>query len=652
MTLGRQLLVGITAAFVVLLLGIEAIYVSKARGYLAEQLDAHANETATSLALALGSRIGALEPSLVNIMVNPVFDRGYFERIEVKAPSGERVFGRMLDRRDIDVPAWFVSLVRLEGAAGEALITSGWRQLGKVTVQVHPGYAYEQLYDTARATLAWLAVLFALALAAMRYYLAGILRPLHEIERAAVAISNRDFVSIDIAPRARELQQVTLAINSLSAKIRDAIAKEAGRAERLRIEAFEDPLTGQLNRRGFEQSVSSYLGEAGEIYSGALTLFALSGLEEVNRVFGLTRGDQIVRHLAGDLAAPAAHGTAIVGRWQGPTLAAFLPNAGPAAAVEWANGICNAFADRLRADGLPENTLVFSGVAHFSLGEAGLPQFAHAAEDALAQAAKHGGVVVVAASQTSAPLHGTDLKEEIEAAIAENRITLLGQRVLSIVGDNALQLEIFSRLTGRDGIAIAAAAFVPVASQHALLPLLDQKVVEQVLAQVGASGRLAGPPSELGINVSMQSIASERFRAALQLSLAKNRQTAARLVFEVTGYTASRWPDLTREFAAAMRKLGARVALDNFDLDRNSIAVVHELLPAYVKLAPALTQQIGAREDLRFIVEAMVRMLQPLEIPLIAQGVEDAATVPVLAELGMAAYQGYAGGRPEPLGSD
>ena len=647
MTLGRQLLLGITAAFVVLLLGIEAIYVSNARSYLGEQLDAHANETATSLALLLGTRMSTLDPSLVNIMVNPIFDRGHFESIEVNTPTGDRVFGRTLDRHDSEVPQWFVALVRLEGSRGEALITSGWRQLGKVVVRVHPGYAYQQLYDTALATFAWLGVLLALALVAMRRYLAGILRPLHEIERAAVAISNRDFVSIDIQPRARELQRVTLAINSLSAKIRDAIANESERAERLRREAFEDPLTGQLNRRGFEQSVSSVLGEVGEIYSGVLALFTLSGLEDVNRVFGLTRGDEIVKHLAGALAAPGAHGTAIVGRWHGPTLAAFLSNAEPEAAKAWADGICNAFADQLRADGLPDSTAVSSGVAHFSLRGTSLTQFAQAAEGALAQAAKR-GAGAVAVSQTGAPGPVTDLREEIEDAITGNRITLLGQKVLSIVGRDVLQLEIFSSLTGRDGRPIAAAAFIPIASQHGLLPLLDQKVVEHV---IGAMGRISSLPWVIAVNISMQGIASADFRAALRAHMAKDSQAAIRLVFEVTGYAASRWPDLVGEFASEMRKFGARVALDNFDLDRNSMAVVHDVLPAYIKLSPAFTHQIGAREDLRFIVEAVVRLLQPLEIPLIAQGVEDSDAVAVLAELGLAAYQGYAGGRPEPLGS-
>ena len=203
MTLARQLLAGITIAFIALLIGIEAIYVSTARNSLEEQLDAHADETATSLALSLGTRASTLDASLANIMVNPVFDRGHFASIEVRSLKGERIFGRTLDRSDIDVPAWFVALVPLHGPTGEALISSGWKQLGKVVVQVHPGYAYVQLYDTALATLVWLAVLFALALLAVRYYLAGILKPLRQIEQTALAISERDFVSIPVKPRAR-----------------------------------------------------------------------------------------------------------------------------------------------------------------------------------------------------------------------------------------------------------------------------------------------------------------------------------------------------------------------------------------------------------------------------------------------------------------
>ncbi len=647
MTLARQLLLGILAAFIALLIGIEAIYVTTARKNLEEQLDAHANETATSLALSLGSRATTLDASLANIMVKPVFDRGHFESIEVIATSGERLFGRTLERHESDVPGWFVALVSIEGPRGEALISAGWKQLGKVVVQIHPGYAYQQLYGTALATLIWLSVLFALALLLVRYYLAGILKPLHAIEQAALAISERNFVSITVEPRARELQRVTTAMNSLSAKIRDAIAQEFERAERLRKDAFEDSLTGLLNRRGFEQSVNARLGDSVDFYSGAMALVSLSGLEEVNQLFGLTRGNEILKELAEALASSGTPGSAVVGRWQGPALAAFIPNTGQQQALDWAEGLCKSFSARLHAEGLPERVVLSCGLTHFSDDTVTLEQLARMAEGALAQAVKKGGAVLVA-SESGAQGAGVDLKKEIESSIAAGRITLLGQQVLSIVDQDVLQMELLCSLLDSGGNVIPAATFVPIANQHGLLAALDMRVIEQALA---ALENVASLPWTVSVNISMQSIGDKAFRTEVKDLLTRKKQIAKRLIFEITGYAASRSPELTKAFATDIHRIGASVALDNFDIDRSSMAIVNDLRPAYIKLASTFTQQIVEREDLRFIVEAMVRMLRPLEIPLIAQGVEDASTIAMLAELGLAGYQGYAAGRPAPLPS-
>ena len=631
MTLSRQLLSGITVAFVALLLGIEAIYVWAARDHLEAQLDAHANETATSLALSFGARASVIDVSIANIMINPVFDRGHFDLVEVRSPRGERIFARTLERTEIGVPGWFVALVPLEGPTGEALIASGWRQLGKVVVRVQPGYAYKQLYATAMATLAWLGLLFALALVAMRFYLAGILRPLEQIEQSAIAISERNFVSIDIEPGTRELQRVTRAINNLSAKVRDVITQESGRAERLRKDAFEDPLTGQMNRRGFEQSVGAALDQKREVHSGALALFAISGLDEINRQFGLSRGDELLKQLAHALAAPGAHGAPIVGRWQGPTLGAFVANIDEQAALAWAEGLCRG------------STSLACGAVHFRENTATLARLAQIAEGALVEAARRRSALLVPLESGA---QSVDLRKEIESAIQAGRISLLAQKVLTIPDQDLLQLELYCRLSDSEGKPIPAATFMPVASQHGLLAALDIRTIEEALA---ALERIKSLPWTVSVNVSVQSIADQAFRATLKSLLAMKRQVARRLIFEVTGYGAGRSPELVKGFADELRGTGARIAFDNFDIDRSSMAIVSDLLPAYIKLAPAFTQQIAEREDLRFIAEAMVRMLRPLEIPLIAQAVEDAATVPVLAEMGFAAYQGYIIGRPEPL---
>jgi len=644
MTLARQLFTGITAAFIVLLIGIEMIYVSNARVHLAQQLDAHANDTATSLALSLGSRMSGHDVTLINVIVNPVFDRGHFAAIEVRSAEGKALVARRMSAATLEVPEWFAGLVQLEAPTGTALISSGWRQLGRVIVQVHPGYAYRQLWETAQATLAWLALLFAAGLVAMHFYLRGILRPLGAIERAAVAISNRDFAPIEVKPGTRELQRVTEAMNSLAAKIREAMAHESARAEKLRREAFEDPLTGQLNRRGFDQRLAALLAEGSEVQSGVLGLFSLAGLEEINKTFGLERGNEVLQELGERLAQPAETFTAVVGRWQGPVLVAFLPDATPEQASRWAETVLAEFVGQLRLEHLPEAVRLSCGLATLDDADDSLVQLGERAEAALALAVQRGGGIMTARQELRQG--AAEVREQVEQALAAGRIALLGQNVHAIADSHVLQLEILASLVASDGRPIPAAVFVPVASQHNLLPALDARVIEKTLAATAGNTAL---PREISINVALQSAADAGFRTALRQMLKANGTLAPRLVFEITGMAASRSAALAADFAAELKRLGARLALDNFELDRDSMRLVHQLLPAYVKLAPALTREIGSRDDQRFMIEAMLRMLQPLEIPLIAQGIEDEATVQALAALGITAWQGYHGGRPGPL---
>lgn len=644
MTLTRQLFTGIIATFIVLLVGIEGIYLHSARSNLERQLDSHANETATALSLSIGSRMRSLDPGLVNTIANPIFDRGHFELIEVRGVDGSVVFTRRLGHTEQVVPAWFAAAVAFAPPMGQSLISSGWTQLGRVTVQVHPRYAHQQLWETGLATLTWLVVLFALALAGMRLYLLGILKPLKWIEDAAVAIGNREFVSIDLEPKTRELQKVTHAINSLSSKIRDAISQETARTERLRREAFEDPATGQLNRRGLENALGTALVKSAEVHSGALALFSLSGLAEINRIAGLSKGNQTLKDLADRLSKPGIPVEATTGRWQGPTFGAFLPNVQLEAARKWAGELCEEFSRGLHASGLPHEINAFCGIGYFSIGSSSVAKLSQLAEGALAESAIRGSGVSVRAQESDATL--TDMLTEIEGALAANRVDLVYQKVASIPAGDIVQYEFMSKLTDSRGQAIAAGAFVPVASHHNLLPQLDQRVVERVIAVLSSRSDL---PHIVSINVSDQSVLDKSFRTQLTAILKANAQHARRLVFEMTGTAAGRSPELVKAFSQDLHSLGSRLALDNFEMDRNAVAVVHEIMPAYVKLAPIFTRQIGERGDARFILEAMLRVFQPLEIPVIAQGVEDKAMVAILAEMGVSAYQGWALGRPAPI---
>ena len=648
MTLGRQLFAGLSIIFALLVLGIESIFVQNARQYLQEQLEAHAQETATSLALSIGQGMKTPDAALAETFINPVFDRGHFASIRLVGVDGQTLVARELGSVPDEVPAPLMRMLPFEAPTGEALVSSGWRQLGRVLVVVHPRFAYAQLWHTALETLAWLVALYALALLAVRRFLRGILRPLDAIEQAALAIGRREFGEVRLETGARELLRVGAAMNDLSIKLRDAIAEESNRADRLHQQAFEDHLTGTLNRRGLIQQVQSLLSEGTEISSGALAFVGMIGLEEVNRALGSAKGDELVQQLAEVVAARADGDPPIVGRWQGASFAVLLPNRDLASSRTWGESVCSRFSALMREQSVP-GVSIAAGLVHFDAQRPSWFDLERGAGQALAEAVQRGGdacVVKPMAVGADESRSADEWRARIEGALASGGLVLFAQRVFALPGRDVMHSEIMSRLREADGRTVAAVAIVPAASRHHLLPLIDQALLDRLWQILQGGSSLSG---DIAVNISAQSLSDPSFRSGLLERLASAPAIARRIIFEVGGYAAVHNLELAASFASDVRAQGARFALDGFELSGASLRVAHRLLPEYVKLTESYSRGIAADGDLRFLVDSLIRIVRPLEIRMIASNVEDPEVLDQLVALGFDGFQGYAGDRPAPV---
>src|SRR6185369_6139501 len=302
MTLYRQLLLGVSLLFFVLLAGVEAIYLSNSRAQLEQQLASNAQDAATALALRLGSLKDLGDRAAVETIINPVFDRGYFQEIRVLSPGGETLSRRALPPEDGEVPAWFATAFSLNAPGAQSLVSSGWRETGRVLVLSHPHFAYQQLWRTGTQTLAWMLAVYAVALLLVTGFLAMLLRPLREMERTAAAIARHDYQVIDRMPRARELASVVAAMNRMSVSIRRTVEGEAARAEALRKAAFIDPLSSLYNRLGFKHQLRSLLKSGGDVASGSLAIVEFQKFGEFNARVGFQRGDEVIALLARTIA--------------------------------------------------------------------------------------------------------------------------------------------------------------------------------------------------------------------------------------------------------------------------------------------------------------------------------------------------------------
>lgn len=644
-TLGRILFLGISAVFLLVIAGVQTLYLLNARTHLQEQLESHAQDAATSLGLSLGILLTRGDRALAETVINASFDRGYYERIEFVSIDNEVLVSKVLAPTIADVPAWFVRAFPMAAPTAESLVTTGWMQVGRVKVTSHSRFAYEQLWSSARDTLFWLALLYVLALLSMRAFLRGVLRPLAAIERAAEAIARREFVSVDTPAGTRELSRVVDAMNSLSGKVRAALEAETARAEQLATLIFTDEVTRLFSRGGFADRFKVRYEAEQESFSGALALVQISDFSAINRSFGQAKGDELMRAIGRFLGETAVSTSGFCGRWAGALFALALPGRDPAGTRVILEQLLLQVQSSIEELGMGGQANVYAAAMVTDAGHPALESLIRAVDGLLAKAAEQGsGALEVELIRHDGLPSMQDWSATIEQALREQRLQLAGQSVLALPSGEVLHLELMGRILDVRGTVLPAAEFMPMVGRLGFSARFDAAIVGQVaqLASSIASG------TAVAINIAPRSLGDATFRHSVATSLDTLRYSGVRVIFELSEHGALQDQSAALEFAEFVRARGSNLAIDHYGLHRESLALAHRLLPAYVKLSGLHTPKLASDRGTRFYVESLLQAAHQLEVPVIAQSVEDAAMVGFLESMGFAGYQGYVTGRPSP----
>lgn len=642
MTLFRQLFIGTSIAFLVLLALVESIYIVNARQYMQQQLASHAQDTATSLGMVLPPALADKDVLRAEVTVNAVFDRGFYRSILVLNTRGEKLVEKTLAPAPAGVPAWFAQLFPMHAQSGESLITKGWQQLGRVVVTSHPNFAYKQLWHTTiEATLAML-LLYALSLFAIHSFLSRILHPLNEIERVAHAISERDFQQIGILPSARELRRVVKAINSMSSKLFAIIAHEVKQATRYRDESRRDVLTGLDNRRGFERHVHALLENGGDMMSGAMYMLQLADFREFNVNNGYREGDALLKEVADGLRKVWPEKDLMRCRINGATFAVMAFNISRDEAVTLGDELSAVLAMAVAALNREADLAFGCGGVYFAGQKVSLNALLAQCDMELLQSiANRSGLSLLENLRDDERAKGSQYwKNLIVDAIAAERVRLLAQPVMHLGGELKLQSEVVGRLVNPDGELVLAEYFIPMANRYNLTPSFDLTVLKRLFDRMAASGG----DELVAINFSIHSIHNKALLDWLGTAMHDRPNVAHRLVFEFTEFGIVQDRAGIEGFVADIRRLGAQFAVDNFGLHHSAFEYLQRLKPLYVKLSPAYIRNLHDNLENQFFISSVVNITRSLDIRVFALGVEDVSVLPLLQELGVEGYQGFVNG--------
>lgn len=641
MTLYRQLVIFTVSLFLILFAGTWFAKFESTRSFLTNQLESHAQDTASSLGLAISQYPDDMVS--VETMINAIFDRGYYETIRFLDPHGRILLERNLKVVIEGVPSWFINLVPLKVPEANAYVTSGWRQAGTIYVKSHAGYAYNSLWQDIKNTTLLFAVCGIVILIAGSFGLRMLLRPLVLVEQQAEALCRKEYEIQTKIPRTRELRRVVHVMNRMTEKVKEMFSEQVIQAESLRERAYNDTLTGIGNRRYFESQITAYLDNKDNDLKGILFLIRIHGLEILNQQRGFQVADELLKRVAAALQEISVKlAGSVLSRLSGSDFVLFLPDY-PLSEAERISGDVVSKLSGLAAAGITATDNVSSVGACAYDRSVSLPQLLAEADLALATATQAGAnqwnVRAVVDHADQGPFGQQQWKEALEKVLKDRRIALYSQPVVK-TGDRktVLHQEIFSRIVLNTGEIIGAAVFIPIAERLKLISALDRMILEEV----SKLDRRKLGANTIAVNLSPSSLQDETFVQWIRQTLSTLPETAPKIIFEFAEFGAVQNENLIKSFTTLIREYGHDMGLDHYGQSCGNLKYLQSLRPEYVKIDRAYTGELKDEDsDSRFFISSICSVAHSIDVIVIAEGVETENQMKLLLELNVDAVQGY-----------
>lgn len=625
MSMYRQLLFAIVLSSLLALVGSLISSTLSTRSYLVEQLRVKNQDNASALALSLSQT--ADDPIKVELAVSAQFDSGNYKLVRFTDAAGRVVLEKTAGDAVADVPGWFITLVPIEVPTGYAKVTSGWRQLGSVTLASQSAYAYRSLWEsTLRMSFAMsIACLIGCYLGAM--ILRRIKRPLDQVVEQANAITEKRFVTIP-EPKVPELSRLASAMNLTVKRLREMFEEEAKRLEAVRREANYDSLTGLPNRSFFITQLREAL-HTEETAFGACMFLRIANLGDINKKHGRVITDEIIRRIARHIHAYSEKmRDSLAGRLNGSDFALLIPSEDPMA-------VAQSLMDEVVRDisEYCENGFCASiGMASYHKGIA-LPSLLGQIDMALADAEAQANNSVRMADSTDAfntPKTMEGWSQLMRKAISEQRMYLLSFPVGAFAG-GLLHREGPMRIRDSDESPwIPAGKFLPVAERLGLTDVLDLAAVDMGLQAIERE------PNHVGyaVNLSPSSLRVSTFVPALKKLVQAHAGVASKLWLELPEAGVLKQFDEFRELCIALKDTGVRLGIEHFGRQFDQIGLLHDLGLDYVKVDASFVRDVDKNPGNQSFLKGLVSIAHGIGLLVIAEGVLTEPEMTALREVG------------------
>ena len=188
-------------------------------------------------------------------------------------------------------------------------------------------------------------------------------------------------------------------------------------------------------------------------------------------------------------------------------------------------------------------------------------------------------------------------------------------------------------------------AFILQAERAGRIEKITYWVLEKSIAMSRELNRRVSP-FQISVNLSAQLVDHPMLVQRVADIVRETRADCSLITFEVTETFNMANREEAKRNLSALRAMGFRLSIDDFGTGQASLAYLAEIPSDEIKLDRRFVQAITTDHRERTIVDSVIKLAHALGQEVVAEGIEDAATLEELGHLGCDLAQGYHIGRP------
>ncbi|MBO2989673.1 EAL domain-containing protein [Leucobacter tardus] len=427
------------------------------------------------------------------------------------------------------------------------------------------------------------------------------------------------------------------------------VASETARIQ-YQVDALEhransDPLTGLPNYGAFQRALEEANEHRPYREAIALLFIDLDNFKKLNDNFGHRAGDEILRAIAERLRRTAGGGD-FVSRVGGDEFVVVLTDLDTLDQAKLnADRIVDALSERLTIEGKQLRPVVSAGLAFSSHREINAQTLVEDADRAMLQVkrSRHDAGLHHGSSVGLSTHRSTRTNEIVARAIENDRLSLAFQPIVDLTSGEIWAFEALVRYVDPELGPISPPSLVSRAKSLGLMNELTRQVVRNALEAAESFRALAPSIRCITVNLELGQISERELGPFVREAAGAHPDLS--LCIELNERSLRSATDQLRRDAEALQSAGIIIALDDYGSDDSVVGSLVHFPMNILKIDKSLISNLDDARQ-REVVKALQGFSDNLSYTMVVEGIETAAMVEVMRELGTASAQGYYFGRP------